>query len=77
MRLDLQYFFNHEILLTFCAAYKVMAIATWGSWSIPVQYFMSCNYIFDYKVDRPKGKCCELAQPDGYKGRDHLDEDKG
>lgn len=78
MPLDLQYFFNHEILLTFCAAYKVMAIATWGSWPIPVQYFsMSYNYVFDCKLDRPKGKCWELAQSDGNTGRDHLDEEEG
>lgn len=72
--LDWQYFFNHEIILTFCAAYKVMDVATC---SISVQYFfMSYNYIFDCKVDKPKGRCWELGQPDGYIGRDHLDEDE-
>jgi len=36
--LDLLHLFSHAMLLLFCAAYRVMAISTRGSWFIPVQY---------------------------------------
>lgn len=35
---------------------------------------MSRNYTFDCRVDRPKGKCWELAQPDEYSSRGHFNE---